>query len=676
MPEPINDYTNQPMRDGFPCRPIRVRIAILVGAVLLSYLIFGGVDQIAGGRDGETPLSSGALAFAQGEAENPELALTLDWSQVPMFAQGEFPVQAGERWLRLSPENVGDGTLLEINRSDWQEVRLYRVDDGRITLAGQTGVSIEPGKRTVISRRPVFELNPGGEGGFWLLTYRSSEPGFARFTLWSDYRSFAHYQRLHDSLVFGYLGALCLLLVFNLFIYFTTWRSTYGYYAGFLFFHGVSTIGYEGFYAGMGVARWPHCHQILMLSIPLSLYCVLRFSENYLRLNAEFSALSRINRFLWRCCLVLVLQVLVVPFPGIWSGFIVAQSFLVLIGALYLVVLGFIKTREGPEANLVFFVAFVPHGLAVVSFLLRRFEVLYQDPNFYYKLLAASAFEMTLLALGLTLVIRRAREARDAAQRAEIVFLQKSREQEIHFREVLEKEVSQRTAELARSNLDKDRMFSVLAHDLRSPLNSMVRIAESVLPPRRTPPEHELTRILSEIHLTGKSLYRVLENLLEWAKMNWNQVASREEPCDLGAIFAETIPLYQTSIDEKRVGLRTLPDVEEWPLVQFDRDELAIVLRNILSNAVRHTSEKGNIRAEIRVMEDACNLIVENSGEPIASECVEALVEFESPSGDKTSSGIGLVLCRSLLEQHGGGLSIEPVAGVGTRVIAAFVVSD
>jgi signal transduction histidine kinase len=629
-------------------------------AIFLSLLAFAGIDRLANPTSAAQPLAAESVRMIEGEASSAADALSIETVSLPMIAPGEFPLEAGHRWLKILTPFHHPGSLLHISRGDLLSVRLYTVSAGQATLIASLRAETSPLDREIVSRKPVFPLPALSEGDFWLLEYQTRQPGFAQFNLWPDRAAFSSYQLRHDTLVAAYLGVLCLLFVVNAFIYLTSRQRTYGFYAAFLGFHGLSTFGYEGGYVGWHLAAWPYLHQLLMLSIPLSLYYVLRFSADYLRLREDMPIWHQATHRLSQACLLLLLQSLALPFPPVWSGFIVLQSIVVLLGAWFLIVLGMAAARERRDGStLLFLFAFIPHGLAVSSFLLQRFEILTPDPNFYYKLLAASSFEMTLLALGLTLVIRHAREARDAAQAAEIRLLQNARSQEAAFREGLEREVTQRTAELSRANQSKDQLLSVLAHDLRSPLNSIVRIAESTLPPRREPSPDELRRIVGEIHRTGKSLYGLLENLLRWSQGNWEGVKSDETPCDLGLAISRESQLYRSAMEEKEIQWILDPAPEEWPFVAFDPDELAVVVRNLLSNAVRHTNRSGEIRATFTTDHSFCLWRLENSGEPVKETFPSSLPEgiITTENAEKSpppSAGLGLRLCHDFLTRHGG----------------------
>lgn len=239
----------------------------------------------------------------------------------------------------------------------------------------------------------------------------------------------------------------------------------------------------------------------------------------------------------------------------------------------------------------------------------------------------------------------------------------------------LERDESRRAAE--RANQAKSVFLANMSHELRSPLNAILGFAEIIMGemmgPVGTPRYREYA---GDIHSSGAHLLELINDILDVSKIEAGKWILAPEPLDLRSLTAECLHLVEGRAKENRLALgaevaATLP-----PLVA-DRRAAKQCLLNLLTNAVKFTPAGGNVAIVAKETPDATLLIVRDSGIGIpASEMPRLLRPFEQVDCNLTrkltGTGLGLSLTKSLVDMHGGTLSIVSREGAGTEVTLSF----
>jgi len=212
-------------------------------------------------------------------------------------------------------------------------------------------------------------------------------------------------------------------------------------------------------------------------------------------------------------------------------------------------------------------------------------------------------------------------------------------------------------ADLTRLNADKDRFFSIIAHDLRSPLAGLLGLSETLSANLEEFNPAEIGDATNEMAQAARNLYQLLENLLEWSQLQTGRMECRPERIDLVTMLAESVELFKPLAVQKQITIR----LDAKPAVAWaDRRMMHTVFRNLLSNALKFTPTGGNVT--LRSYADAQQAVVEfhDNGIGIAPEFLKNLFLPESKASSRTGTegergtGLGLVLCRDLLERAGG----------------------
>ncbi len=224
----------------------------------------------------------------------------------------------------------------------------------------------------------------------------------------------------------------------------------------------------------------------------------------------------------------------------------------------------------------------------------------------------------------------------------------------------------------------KDKLFSIIAHDLRGPLGTIMQLSETVSQRGALSEEALYTRLQSQKELS-QSTFHLLENLLNWAVYNRDQIKYEPTIININQIIRDSIYFIRLRAQQKRILV-----IEEYAddFTAFaDENMVRLVVRNLLSNAVKFTPFDGMIRIEITSDETAVHIFIKDSGLGMSAESIEKILsenEFHSTYGtDKEKgSGLGLKLCKNFVELNKGKFIIESEVGVGSEFSFTLPLKD
>ena len=242
--------------------------------------------------------------------------------------------------------------------------------------------------------------------------------------------------------------------------------------------------------------------------------------------------------------------------------------------------------------------------------------------------------------------------------------LDKNRELELINKKLLESETN-----LKKLNSTKDRLFSIIAHDLRSPFNSILGLSEILSNNSDKMAKANLLKYTGMINISARNLCSQLDNLLEWSRTQSNNIKYRPEFLDLRLLTLNVFTLFELTAYQKRIDL--ICDINQSTLVFADINTVTAVLRNLTDNAIKFTREGGKIIVSSKKTKNFAEVGVTDSGIGMNTDNVNKLfsldtVQTRRGTCDEPGSGLGLIMCREFVEMNGGKIWVKSEENVGS----------
>jgi len=233
-----------------------------------------------------------------------------------------------------------------------------------------------------------------------------------------------------------------------------------------------------------------------------------------------------------------------------------------------------------------------------------------------------------------------------------------------------EEEIHQKNEQLQEINRQKDKFFSIISHDLRSPFNSLLGFTQLLAEELQDMSQDEIQRIANALQRSAINLYNLIGNLLEWSRMQRGVVEFNPEEIPLIDLVNHSLETLTDLAKQKNLEIRVL--VPGDLMVKVDVAMIESTLRNLISNALKFSSRGGQIQISALMSQPGfIKLVVTDTGIGIRPEFLANLFHLtEHPSSQGTEgepgTGLGLLLCKEFVEKHGGTIRAESEEGVGS----------
>lgn len=228
------------------------------------------------------------------------------------------------------------------------------------------------------------------------------------------------------------------------------------------------------------------------------------------------------------------------------------------------------------------------------------------------------------------------------------------------------KRIEEKNIELENINHSKEKIFSIIAHDLRSPIAQLKNSLQLVN--RDYISAEKFTDIAAKLETQVDQLHSTMDNLLRWSQSQLQGISVNPENVLLAPVIENKIRLYQQRLEEKQLSLV----VEGTDKVLYvDRDHLLLILRNLISNAIKYSHPGGTVTVRYKSDRDQVIIAVSDNGVGMSSEMIDSILQpdkIESKPGtsDEKGTGLGLKLCREFIEKNNGTLRVESIENRGT----------
>jgi signal transduction histidine kinase len=237
------------------------------------------------------------------------------------------------------------------------------------------------------------------------------------------------------------------------------------------------------------------------------------------------------------------------------------------------------------------------------------------------------------------------------------------------------RQISEQNKALNAHNMAKNKLFTILSHDLKSPINTLKQFL--VINRQAMMPEEDLKRAMTLLFIQVDKTEKLMENLLHWSKSQMEGIQTRKEPIALVPFVEQVIDTFQNQclIKEIQVDFQPYEDEDE---ISFDSIQLGVVIQNIFNNAIKFTPKGGKISLKLFEEEAFMVLQVHDTGKGMDEKQRQELEDSSSTlssslgSNKEMGTGLGLLLVKQFIQQNGGKFKVNSELGKGTTVLLYF----
>jgi signal transduction histidine kinase len=222
---------------------------------------------------------------------------------------------------------------------------------------------------------------------------------------------------------------------------------------------------------------------------------------------------------------------------------------------------------------------------------------------------------------------------------------------------------------LRKLNADKDLFISILAHDLRNPFNTILGISELLLEDMHTQDMGTTEKQVDVLHNISKRTFDMLEDLLLWARSQSGKLDFKPGEIDFARTCNETIENMRMVALSKKITINC--HLTGTLYILADEDMLKVVIRNLVSNAIKFTNAGGEINITAEQTSSTLAVTVSDNGVGISPETMMDLFDISKKTtsagtSNEKGTGLGLLLCKEFVERHGGKIWAESILGKGS----------
>ena len=246
---------------------------------------------------------------------------------------------------------------------------------------------------------------------------------------------------------------------------------------------------------------------------------------------------------------------------------------------------------------------------------------------------------------------------------------------DITDRKTTELEIKRTSEQLQKLLVEKDKFFSIIAHDLRSPISGLLSLTNLLSEDHPNFSADELQKIFVSMNSSVRRLFALLENLLEWASMQRGMATFKPRELEVDNLINRALILFGNFVDQKKISMQYM--VPLGMKVFADEQMFNSVLRNLLSNAFKFSKPGGKVT--ISATQECGDLIISVQDEGIGMDQDTKSIIFSidyktsvlGTKGEK-GSGLGLILCKEFMEKHGGRIWVESKINSGCKISIFF----
>lgn len=506
---------------------------------------------------------------------------------------------------------------------------------------------------------------------------------------------FSHQKQLQLKWYWFYFGAALALLIYNFMLFLNVRDRVYLFYVAYVFFLLLWVLLYSGF--SLYWFKNIHLHYILHASAPAMATFLTLFTRELLKVRKVSKWIDNILIAIATIYIILTLLIMINIYFFQWLA---GYSMFVLLFLLFTGV--YCMVNKVPLSRFyVFAMSLYLIGLFMVAAI--NIDAIPYSLVSRYGFIAGSFFELVMFSLALGYRLKLLVNEKSAYQQ-KLIATERLMKQDLEIQvqertneltmlseelEMINEELSLQIAEkdkainalkesetaLLISNSSKDKFFSIIAHDLRSPFNSILGFLSILKDDYGDYNDNQRIKMIDLVHSSAQHTFNLLENLLVWSRSQTKRIVFTPTALDINALIQDSIQLVAFQAKKKNINISLMSN--ESIVVKADEEMIQVVLRNVLSNAIKFTGNDGEIVVSSGLYAqnegDMAVVSVKDSGVGMDDEVkinVFNLGQNTSLPGtnNEKGTGLGLILCKEFVEIHHGKIWVESIVGKGTTV--------
>jgi len=525
--------------------------------------------------------------------------------------------------------------------------------------------------------RPLFERPLPGEGFaiplvtqpkshstiYLRLKFASSGAIDTYFEI-SSPESYTESQRVTGMILGFLMGGALLMFIYNAVIFLAVKSKVYVWYL--LYLSAVLAT----FITTTGLGNrflWSHT-SILGDAMPvLAASFLFLFAVQFCRVLLDSRRIApRVDRLLL-VFIALFLGSVLIYFAG-YRGLAIKITLSVGMGLGILPVVGAWLWMQGSRIALIFTLAWSVWAITVTTMIARYLGLV---PSNDFTLRAAWVgiiVEAMLFALALADRIRILQIEKEGAERGERLALERSKAELERLVETRTAEIQSQNQELASLSKQKDRFFSIIAHDLIGPFNSLIGLSGLLVAGGDSLMRSKIREYSQDLNTTATNLYKLVENLLSWAMLQQGKLKFSPVKLNIQDSVQSSIDIFKAAASQKDITIHysdsSLNSARSPIFVRADRQMVDIITRNLLNNAIKFTHAGGKVSCYLEPNAHWVNVSIHDNGIGMTPEHIGLLFDLgevtnKLGTAGEGGTGLGLQLCKEMVELHGGQIEIK-----------------
>ncbi|TAF68107.1 MAG: hypothetical protein EAZ55_00725 [Cytophagales bacterium] len=611
--------------------------------------------------------------------EDKEGKLTIEDIQKPEYQRKfkksdkeilKFGTISGKVWVKITVSNhTKKDFFLEARTAVIWYLDFYKPDrTGKLVLTTQTGIMRPMKNREMDNNFFLFKLSDTSATQTYYLVASSDHPISLPLTLATAQVHFEH--RYPYILFFGaFLGLVLIMFFYNLFVYFSVRDSAYLYYCGYLLTSLCLFMFTTGNYAYQyNIVSYFSEYLyvfIFLMTCTICLFLVKLLQQS--RQTLFFKILSLYT-------IIVAVLTIVNLVTGHYRAYNEAFQVLTIVFNFYIFFYSLAEYRKGnTQARFVVF-GFSFFLLGAGIHIAENLRII--DRTDFIFIANASivgiSLEVLMFSLALGDRINILRREKEVSQNA---LLAQTKENEKLVKEqniILEQKVTEKTQQLSIANSTKDKLFSIIGHDLRGPVASLISLLDLIAEDYIT--EEEFKALTSKLQRSVKNMHNTLENLLQWSKSQMESIEAYPQTLAIEDLVKEDFRLYEITAQNKNIQFFTELHNTQPPYA--DENHIRLVLRNLIGNALKFTPTGGTVLVTCQdkmqdTKESMVEIVIRDTGVGMSAENAAKLFDrgqiftTYGTAGEK-GTGLGLLLCKEMVEKNGGQIGVSSELGKGS----------